>query len=210
MHRDDDPPQARSSLKRQNFATTTSRRHVRTWAPSCRQDQLWFSVVDAKTEELRAAHDVLAEFYADRLANALARMPAERAVLEVFCDLTIAADLGTSVADVGCGTRRLEPYVNCLSRTPPWQGRSAGTPSRPVTTRSDGGPQRQPWCRIRRLLAVSRRDGAPDDRRRLRDRVLGWAPRRGAGGLPAGVPARSEVLKPVRPALTSALNSAGD
>jgi SAM-dependent methyltransferase len=37
--------------------------------------------VDAKTEELRAAHDVLAEFYAGRLAGVLDRMPAERAVL---------------------------------------------------------------------------------------------------------------------------------
>ena len=37
--------------------------------------------VDAKTEELRAARDVLAEFYAGRLAGALDQMPAERAVL---------------------------------------------------------------------------------------------------------------------------------
>ena len=66
--------------------------------------------MDAKIEELRAAHDVLAEFYAGRLADALDRVPAERAVLGLFCDLTLAADLGASVADVGCGTGRLEPY----------------------------------------------------------------------------------------------------
>jgi SAM-dependent methyltransferase len=67
--------------------------------------------VDAKTNELRAAHDVLAEFYADRLAGVLDRMPAERAVLGLFCDLTLAAGLGTGVGDVGCGTGRLAPYL---------------------------------------------------------------------------------------------------
>lgn len=67
--------------------------------------------MDAKTEELRAAHDVLAEFYAARLTGALDRMPAERAVLDLFCDLTLAAGLGTGVGDVGCGTGRLEPYL---------------------------------------------------------------------------------------------------
>jgi hypothetical protein len=41
------------------------------------------AVMDARTEELRAAHDVLAEFYADRLADALDHMPADRAVLRV-------------------------------------------------------------------------------------------------------------------------------
>jgi SAM-dependent methyltransferase len=74
--------------------------------------------VDAKTEELRAAHDVLAEFYAGRLAGALARMPAERAVLGLFCDLVRAADLGTSVGDVGCGTGRLEPYLAARGLSP--------------------------------------------------------------------------------------------
>ena len=68
-------------------------------------------LVDAKTEELRAAHDVLAEFYADRLADVLDHLPAERAVLGLFCDLVLAADLGGNVVDVGCGTGRLEPYL---------------------------------------------------------------------------------------------------
>lgn len=36
-------------------------------------------------------------------SGALDRMPAERAVLVLFCDLTLAADIGTSVADVGWG-----------------------------------------------------------------------------------------------------------
>ncbi len=67
--------------------------------------------MDAKTDELRAAHDVLAEFYADRLAGALDRMPAERAVLGLFCDLTLAAGLGTTVGDIGCGTGRLAPCL---------------------------------------------------------------------------------------------------
>jgi SAM-dependent methyltransferase len=67
--------------------------------------------VDAKTEELRAAHDVLAEFYAGRLADVLDHMPAERAVLGLFCELVLAADLGANVVDVGCGTGRLEPCL---------------------------------------------------------------------------------------------------
>jgi ubiquinone/menaquinone biosynthesis C-methylase UbiE len=67
--------------------------------------------VDAKTEELRATHDVLAEFYADRLAHAHEQMPIDRAVLSLFCDLTRAADLGVKVGDVGCGSGRLEPHL---------------------------------------------------------------------------------------------------
>ena len=74
--------------------------------------------MDAKTEELRAAHDVLAEFYAGRLADALDHMPAERAMLGLFCDLTLAAGLGTNIADVGCGTGRLEPYLAARGLSP--------------------------------------------------------------------------------------------
>ena len=74
--------------------------------------------VDATTEELRAAHDVLAEFYADRLAGTLDRMPAEQAVLGLFCDLTLAADLGANVVDAGCGTGRLEPYLATRGLSP--------------------------------------------------------------------------------------------
>jgi ubiquinone/menaquinone biosynthesis C-methylase UbiE len=73
---------------------------------------------DAKTEELRAAHDVLAEFYADRLAGALDQMPADRAVLGLFCASVLAAGLGTDVADVGCGTGRLEPFLAAQGVTP--------------------------------------------------------------------------------------------
>jgi ubiquinone/menaquinone biosynthesis C-methylase UbiE len=67
--------------------------------------------VDAKTDELRAAHDVLAEFYAQRLADHMERSAADRGVLGVFCDLVREAGLGTAVADVGCGTGRLEPFL---------------------------------------------------------------------------------------------------
>jgi len=38
-------------------------------------------------------------------------MPIDQAVLGLFCDLTLAAGLGTAVADVGCGTGRLAPYL---------------------------------------------------------------------------------------------------
>jgi SAM-dependent methyltransferase len=74
--------------------------------------------MDAKTKELRAAHDVLAELYVVRLADALDRMPAERAVLGLFCELTLAAGLGTDVADIGCGTGRLDPYLAARGLTP--------------------------------------------------------------------------------------------
>jgi ubiquinone/menaquinone biosynthesis C-methylase UbiE len=74
--------------------------------------------MDAKTEELRAAHDVLAEFYADRLADVLDRMPVDRAVLGLFCDLVLAADLGARIGDVGCGTGRLEPYLAAKGLSP--------------------------------------------------------------------------------------------
>jgi len=74
--------------------------------------------VDAKTDELRAAHDVLAEFYVDRLAGALESMPIDRAALNLFCELTLAADLGGSVGDIGCGTGRLAPYLAARGLSP--------------------------------------------------------------------------------------------
>ena len=74
--------------------------------------------MDAKTDELRAAHDVLAEFYAVRLADALDRMPVERAVLGLFSDLVLAADLGIAVGDIGCGTGRLEPFLAAKGLAP--------------------------------------------------------------------------------------------
>jgi SAM-dependent methyltransferase len=76
------------------------------------------AVMDAATEELRGAHDALAELYATRLADALDRMPADQAVLGLFCDLTLAAGLGTSVGDVGCGTGRLTPWLAARGLTP--------------------------------------------------------------------------------------------
>ncbi|ASW53639.1 class I SAM-dependent methyltransferase [Plantactinospora sp. KBS50] len=74
--------------------------------------------MDAKTEELKAAHDVLAEVYADRLAGALEVMPIDRTVLSLFCELTLAADLGAAVGDVGCGTGRLAPYLAAQGLSP--------------------------------------------------------------------------------------------
>lgn len=66
--------------------------------------------VDAKTRELRDAHDGLAEVYVERLAGQLDEMPVEQAVLGLFCQLV--RGIGTDVADVGCGTGRLAPYLS--------------------------------------------------------------------------------------------------
>ena len=68
--------------------------------------------VDAKTAELRDAHDVLAEWYAERLVGVLEGMPIERAVLGLFCESILAAELATDVVDIGCGTGRLAPFLS--------------------------------------------------------------------------------------------------
>ncbi|MBL7259892.1 class I SAM-dependent methyltransferase [Paractinoplanes lichenicola] len=74
--------------------------------------------MDAQTDELRDAHDKLAEWYSERLVGLLESMPIERAVLDLFCELTLAADLGGDVADIGCGTGRLLPYLAGRGVTP--------------------------------------------------------------------------------------------
>jgi SAM-dependent methyltransferase len=65
--------------------------------------------MDASTEELRHAHNVLSEWYARNLAGVLESVPVERAMLDLFAELTLA--VGAEVADVGCGTGRLLPYL---------------------------------------------------------------------------------------------------
>ncbi len=67
--------------------------------------------VDRRTQELREAHDVLAELYAERLADALEEIPEDRAVLDLFCRLVRDAGLGTTVGDIGSGSGRLAPYL---------------------------------------------------------------------------------------------------
>jgi len=67
--------------------------------------------VDAKTDELRQAHDTIAELYADKLADLLDRMPVERAVLGLFCDLVTENGIGSTVGDVGSGSGRLAPFL---------------------------------------------------------------------------------------------------
>lgn len=74
--------------------------------------------MDAKTGELRAAHDALAEVYASRLAHVMDQLPADRAVLGMFCDLVLGNGAGAQVGDVGCGTGRLAPYLAARGLVP--------------------------------------------------------------------------------------------
>jgi len=67
--------------------------------------------VDEQTDELRRAHDTLAELYAERLAGAIDRMPEDRAVLGLFCDLLASRDGGMRVGDIGCGSGRMSGYL---------------------------------------------------------------------------------------------------
>lgn len=74
--------------------------------------------METRTEELRAAHDALAELYVSRLTDELDQMPAERAVLSLFSDLILAAGVGTDVGDIGCGTGRLAPQLAARGLSP--------------------------------------------------------------------------------------------
>lgn len=74
--------------------------------------------MDAKTQELQDAHDVLAELYVERLADILDEMPIEQAVLGLFCQLVRERGNGLDVADVGCGTGRLAPYLSSQGLAP--------------------------------------------------------------------------------------------
>ena len=74
--------------------------------------------MDAKTEELRDAHNALAEVYASRLADVMDRLPADRAVLGMFCDLVLESGAGSAVGDIGCGTGRLAPFLAARGLVP--------------------------------------------------------------------------------------------
>lgn len=73
---------------------------------------------DAKTVELREAHDVIAPVYVEMLADIIDTMPLERAVLGAFRDFVIESGLGTEVGDIGCGTGRLAPYLARIGLSP--------------------------------------------------------------------------------------------
>jgi ubiquinone/menaquinone biosynthesis C-methylase UbiE len=66
--------------------------------------------MDEKTEELRRAHDVLAEPYAELLADVLTRMPVDRALLDLFASLVLTAGSDNTVCDVGCGSGHMLPF----------------------------------------------------------------------------------------------------
>lgn len=72
--------------------------------------------MDARTQELRDAHDVLSEWYAKSSVGVLESMPVERAMLDLFAEMTLA--VGAEIADVGCGTGRLLPYLASRGLSP--------------------------------------------------------------------------------------------
>jgi SAM-dependent methyltransferase len=74
--------------------------------------------VTSPTDELRDAHDVLAAYYREHLPGLLEQMPIERAVLDLFCEMTLAAGIGADVGDLGCGTGRITPYLAGRGLTP--------------------------------------------------------------------------------------------
>jgi len=61
----------------------------------------------------RVAYDTVASDYAHLLADALDRMPWDRAVLATFAELVSRDRLGP-VADVGCGRGRITGYLHLL------------------------------------------------------------------------------------------------
>lgn len=72
-------------------------------------------IEDPETEELRSAHDVLADLYARRLPGVYESMPVEQAVIGLLARL---AGPGATVVDVGCGTGRLVPHLAALGLRP--------------------------------------------------------------------------------------------
>ncbi|TDN76274.1 MULTISPECIES: class I SAM-dependent DNA methyltransferase [Pseudonocardia] len=67
--------------------------------------------MDASTEELRGAHDAIAELYAEVLADSLDRSPEDRAVLDLFRELLPGHGVGVTVADIGCGSGRVADHL---------------------------------------------------------------------------------------------------
>ncbi len=67
--------------------------------------------MDERTDELRPAHDTIAELYAELLANHIDRTPEDRAVLGLFRDLIVERDGGTVVGDIGCGSGQMAGYL---------------------------------------------------------------------------------------------------
>lgn len=67
------------------------------------------------TDELRAAHDVLAEVYAERLVRHYEQTPVEQAVLGLWAGWV---EPGGTVADIGSGSGRMTPHLAAFGFTP--------------------------------------------------------------------------------------------
>lgn len=74
----------------------------------------------------RTAYDTVASDYACLLADALDRMPWDRAVLATFAELVSRHRPGP-VADVGCGPGQLEPQLHAAGL--PYTPASCGPPT---------------------------------------------------------------------------------
>lgn len=71
--------------------------------------------MDDRTDELRRAHDSLAELYAGLSHSVVDEIPQDRAVLGLFHELLAGR---TRVADIGCGSGRMAGYLASLGLEP--------------------------------------------------------------------------------------------
>ena len=65
-------------------------------------------------DRTRAAYDVVAEDYAERLRHELASKPFDRAMLGAFAELVRAGGAAGRVADLGCGPGRIAAHLHGL------------------------------------------------------------------------------------------------
>lgn len=136
----------------------------------------------------RAAYDTVAPDYARLLADALDRMPWDRAALATFVELVSRDRLGP-VADVGCGPGQLEQQLH-----------AAGLPVRARVVRAPDDPETVPQA----YLLARKRSAAPSrpplSGRRRRQRAA-WGSTTGQtfGGAAGWLTCRISPARPYPP-----------